>query len=278
MRKSGGSPIPIDFEKINIIHTEPIFIRLDAITIIRKDIINSYSLKHIGEGSYANVYKYKDDFYNIYFAVKRIKNGANVKELKRFKLEYNEMKKLKSPYVIEVYKYNEEKNEYVMEFADETLKQYISSNNTILSNDERKSIVNQILRAFSYINFNGLLHRDISLNNILIKKYDKLVVIKLSDFGLVKLPESQLTSELSELKGSLNDPDLEVQGFEKYNIIHETYALTRLIYFVMTGKINRQKIENESLEKFVTKGINKETKKRFQSIDELKNAFNSLKF
>jgi serine/threonine protein kinase len=165
----------------------------------------------------------------------------------------------------------------LQEYADETLKQYIISNNTILTNDERKSIVSQVLKAISYINDNGLLHRDISLNNILIKKYDKLVVVKLSDFGLVKFPESQLTSELSELKGSLNDPDLQVQGFDKYNVIHETYALTRLIYFVMTGKINIQKIENESLEKFIMKGINKETKKRFQSINELKNAFNSLK-
>ena len=32
-----------------------------------------YNLKLIGEGSYANVYKYKDTFYNCNFVIKRAK-------------------------------------------------------------------------------------------------------------------------------------------------------------------------------------------------------------
>lgn len=32
------------------------------------------------------------------------------------------MNELKSPYVLEVHRYDEEKNEYYMEYADETLK------------------------------------------------------------------------------------------------------------------------------------------------------------
>ena len=37
-------------------------------------------------------------------------------------LGHDVMNELKSPYVLEVHRYDEEKNEYYMEYADETLK------------------------------------------------------------------------------------------------------------------------------------------------------------
>lgn len=154
------------------------------------------------------------------------------------------MKKLSSPYVVEVYRFHAEKHEYIMEYVDETLFKYISNNNTKLTHSERKNIVLQILKAFKYIHSQGLLHRDISLTNILIKKYESLNVVKIADFGLVKTEDSNLTSEHTEFKGSLNDHDLEVHGFKNYKITHETYALTRLIYFVMTGRTKVDKFNN----------------------------------
>ena len=39
------------------------------------------------------------------------------------------MKKLKSPYIVEVFKYGEKKNEYIMEYMDYTLDDYINQNN-----------------------------------------------------------------------------------------------------------------------------------------------------
>ncbi len=39
-------------------------------------------------------------------------------------------------------------------------------------------------------------------------------------------------------KGYFNDPALVFEGFKNYNILHETYALTRIVYFVMTGRLN----------------------------------------
>lgn len=63
-------------------------------------------------------------------------------------------------------------------------------------------------------------------------------------FGLAKIPDSNLTSVNSEIKGSLNDvSDLLKCGFEQYSMIYETYALCRLISFIMTG---RNKIDNIS--------------------------------
>lgn len=70
-----------------------------------------------------------------------------------------------------------------------------------------------------------MLHRDISTKNVLIKIYDGIKVIKISDFGLVKIPWSELTKSGTEVKGYLNDPKLSIGGFKHYEMRHETYAL-----------------------------------------------------
>ena len=65
------------------------------------------------------------EFYNKFFVLKRAKNDLNDKESERFKREFDVMNELKSPFVLEVHRYDEEKNEYYMEYADETLKKFI---------------------------------------------------------------------------------------------------------------------------------------------------------
>ncbi len=79
--------------------------------------------------------------------------------------------------------------------------------------------------AHRAISLKGLLHRDISLTNVFIKHYDDVDVVKIGDFGLVKVPDSTLTSLQSELKGSLNDPDLINVGFANYDMCHETFTV-----------------------------------------------------
>ncbi|MCY8700513.1 protein kinase [Bacillus spizizenii] len=277
LRESGGSPIPNDFEKVNITENEQIFYIRTAVKVPRKGVMTLYQTKVIGEGSYARVHKYKDEYYNRFFVIKKALKNLNEKELERFKREFEEMKKLNSPYVIEVYNFDEENNQYTMEYADETLEDFISKNNTKLNVNKRISLVRQILQAFIYINSKGVLHRDISTKNILIKKYEGVNIIKVSDFGLVKIPDSTLTSKNTEFKGSLNDPKLEIIGFDKYEAIHETYALTRLIYFVMTGRRTIGSFNSEECENFVMKGISDNIDERYKDVEELRNNFVKIK-
>lgn len=271
--ESGGSPIPEDFLKIKIIEYAPIFTISDNIEIIYSEKNMRASLKQIGEGSYAKVFKYKDDFYNKNFVLKRANNDLTVKELIRFKKEFDIMNKLNSPYVIEVYRYDDKLNEYIMEFADKTLYDFILKNNNKLEITERIFLVKQVLSGFKYINSKGYLHRDISLTNILVQHYDGLNIIKICDFGLVKTKESTLTSFGTEFKGSLNDGALEILGFEHYDLIHETYSLTRLIFFIMTGRTNLDGIKDDNIKEFVNNGIHADSKKRYQDIEELELAF-----
>lgn len=235
-----------------------------------------YELKLIGEGSYAQVFKYNDTFYDHRFVLKRAKKDLTPKELHRFKREFEQMKGLNSPYIVEVYSYNEDNQEYLMEYMDCTLDMYMSKNNGKLSFFQRKSIASQVLRAFKYIHSKDLLHRDICPKNVLVRLYDDIFVIKISDFGLVKIPESDLTSVSTEYKGYFNDPELRLDGFNTYCIVHETYAITRLVFFIMTGRTNTEKISNPQLKEFVSTGLCSDKSKRYQDIGELIASFNKI--
>ena len=274
LSSSGGSSLPPNMAKVELYYTLPIFLPLSSITISHKQQDFTFDLKLIGSGSYANVYKYKDTFYNRPFILKRAKKELTDKEVARFKREFDVMNDLSSPYILEVYCYNPDKNEYIMEYMDYTLDGYIAAHNSTLTIVQRKGIAQQILRAFDYLHSKG--HRDISPKNILIKEYDDTLVVKLSDFGLVKIPDSTLTTVNTEFKGYFNDPALVVEGFNTYGIVHETYALTRVIYFVMTGKTNTEKITNQNLRAFVEKGLNPDKIKRFQNIRDMISAFKAI--
>lgn len=267
---SHGTTLPTNMEKVNLYYTIPIFIPNTTVTFTHPQTSISSSLKQIGNGSYANVYKYKDTFYDKYFVIKRAKKDLNKKETERFKREFEEMKEFSSPYILEVYTYDSTKNEYIMEYMDYTLDSFIQKKNSSLQMATKKNIAKQILKAFEYIHSKGRLHRDISPKNILLKEYhNNTLVVKISDFGLVKVPDSSLTSANTEFKGCYNDPSLVIDGFDTYKIQHETYALTRIVCYVLTGKTNFDTITNPTLREFISKGLNTDKSKRFQSTNEI---------
>ncbi len=268
-----GSTIPPRMDKIVPSYLLPIFIPVEMQIVKHDAIENMCCLKMIGEGSYAYVYKYRDDYYQRDYIVKRAKKDLNDKEIIRFAREYQEMEKLNSPYVVEVFRFDEDRKEYIMEFMDTTLHDYMQKNNGSITFSERQSLAFQVIRAFEYIHSKNLLHRDISPNNVLLKLYDDVIVVKISDFGLVRIPNSVLTTVNTEFKGSFNDPSLRTEGFDTYDITHETYALTMLMLYIMTGSTKADKIKDSNFRIFVNKGLNPDKTKRFQNVHELANGF-----
>lgn len=263
-----GTKIPEEFEEVDIIETKPIFILENTISKIKSDKV--LKLHPIGKGSYADVYKFKDEDYEEYFTLKRLSEKADDKDFERLKREYETMKNLNFPFAAKVYRMNYETKEYTMEYLDDILYNYIQKKNVSLNINLRYYIIGQILRGFEYLDSKKILHRDISPNNILLKFYeDNTIVVKISDFGLVKLEDSTLTNPNSEFRGSLNDPKLKAIGFNKYDLTHEMYALTRLMACVLTGKSAFAKITDRDVLTFLNKGISDKQEERYQNIYEL---------
>lgn len=84
LRSSGGSKLPANMEKVELYYTIPIFKPISSITISHEQRDFTFDLKLIGNGSYANVYKYKDTFYNRPFILRRAKKELTSRELDRF--------------------------------------------------------------------------------------------------------------------------------------------------------------------------------------------------
>ena len=276
LQSSNGSTIPSGFKQIELNEANPIFHLKKTIAIERKHRKSLFPTKMIGGGSYATVHQYKDDYYNRLFVIKKANKDLTKEEYQRFKTEFDTMRKLNSPYVVEVFNFDEVNHQYIMEYVDKTLESYISENNSKLEVIERVNLVRQVLRAFNYIHGKNVLHRDISTKNILVKFYDELKVVKVADFGLVKLPGSTLTKSDTEMKGSLNDPRLSVRGFKYYDMRHETYALVRLIYFVMTGRMTIERFKTIEFKSFIEKGLSDNLDDRYQNVEELQSAFNHV--
>lgn len=271
LEKSGGSTLPIGMKRIEPYYIIPIF-NLNN-THIKKYRSRLCELKEIGEGSFAKVFKYKDLDYDKFFCLKQAKKDISDNEKTRFIKEFDYMKELKSPYILEVYQCDNAKYEYTMEYMDFTLLDYIKKKNSTLTKDIRRSIGLQIIKSIEYLWSKNILHRDLSPNNVLLKIYDDSVVCKISDFGLIKINESNLTNPSTEIKGSFNDiSDLQRIGFNNYDKPHEIFALTKLLYFVATGKTNLDNQNNN----FLLKGLNSNTNARFKNLQELKSEFLNL--
>lgn len=230
----GGSTIPEDFQPIQIVKYRPVFTRPDQAILLKKDRSRA-QLNMVGQGSYAIVYSFVDPDYGIKFAVKRAKKDLEVRDLQRFRQEFDVLKSLSFPYIVEVYEYDTERNEYKMEFCDETLRSYIARRNQKLTVASRKRIALQILYGINYIHHKGLLHRDLSLQNILLKVFDDgAVLVKLSDFGLVKDLDSTFTRTGTDMRGTIRDPIL--HSFKEYSVVNELYAVGWILSYVFTGR------------------------------------------
>ena len=264
-----GSTIPDDLQPLEIIDVAPIFIISSSVPVTKSVETIYAQMQPIGGGSYADVYSYTDPFNGLKIALKRAKPDLEDKELLRFRQEFDTLKSLHSPYIIDVYSFNDAKNEYTMEYMDETIFDFIGKRNPSLSLNNRKRIIGQICRGLDYLHSKGYLHRDISLKNVMVKLYEDTEIVKICDFGLVKVPQSALTSLGSEIKGSLNDPDLVNVGFGHYEMRHETYALTRLCFFILTGKTNIDKQKEGRIKQFWRKGTSTKLADRFSTVDEL---------
>lgn len=272
---SGGSKIPSVWEIVDLPLKICIFIMNSTVEInhLGTEMIYSNCTK-VGSGSFATVYKAFDNFLNRDIAIKEANADLEEKEIKRFANEFTQLSKLESPYIVDVYSYNADKNCYTMEYMPYNFYTYNELHD--LNPEIRRKIALQILSASEYIISKGLFHRDLSPNNVLIRDYeDGSIVAKLSDFGLVKNPDFKITSLDTNPKGTFIAPEL-ISGhtpFKQYSIKQEVYALTRLLFFIITGQYAPDEQTPTYLRKAYNTGTHSDPDQRPVNIATVKSLF-----
>lgn len=241
---------------------KPIFHFSEIIQIETNRIKNS-ELSLIGSGSYGMVYKFYDYFMDSFFALKKINKDSTEKEVQRFKQEFDILKNtLISPYIIDVFKYDEKDNSYIMELMDGSLEKPCQDDS--VDNLTRRSIALQVLKAMSYLHSKNIVHRDICPSNFLYKKYDDgTYVVKLADLGIAKVPTSNISSEGTNAKGHFIDPELNILGFNNAEPIHDLIGVAHTIMFILTGKgTSENKLFSDLLDKVYSHA--------FKSVEDIK--------
>ena len=159
--------------------------------IREKQTIREYeSIKIIGRGAFGEVHVCREIKTGKIYAIKKIKKDVLIKknQVIHIRSEQQIMSKIKSPWIVDL-KASFQEDDYlylVMEFCQGGDFMNLLIKKDILSENEAKFYIAELILAVDSIHKLNCIHRDIKPDNILI---DKNGHIKLSDFGLAKISE-----------------------------------------------------------------------------------------
>ncbi|SDC64812.1 serine/threonine protein kinase [Terribacillus halophilus] len=192
----------------------------------------------IGGGGMANVYLAQDVILDREVAVKVLKlEYANDDEfIARFHREAHAATSLSHPNIVTIYDVGDEEGIYymVMEYVSGmTLKQYIQTHGTIVVPDT-VDIMKQVTSAISHAHANGIVHRDIKPQNILIDDYGK---VKVTDFGIATALSATSLTQTNALLGSVHylSPEQARGGIATKK--SDVYSLGIVMFELLTGRL-----------------------------------------
>ncbi|MCR5421467.1 MAG: Stk1 family PASTA domain-containing Ser/Thr kinase [Lachnospiraceae bacterium] len=193
-------------------------------------------LEKIGAGGMADVYKAKDHKLNRYDAVKVLKDefSSNKSFVSKFRAEAQAAAGLMHPNIVNVYDVGDENGLYyfVMELVEGiTLKRYIEKKIS-LSVKEAVSIAIQVSMGIESAHNNGIIHRDIKPQNIIISKEGK---VKVADFGIARAASSD--TQTSHAMGSVHytSPEQARGGYSDAK--SDIYSIGITLFEMVTGRV-----------------------------------------
>lgn len=244
----------------------------------------------LGQGGMGAVYKARQKHLDRLIALKVIPPEAATDPAfaERFAREARALARLNHPNIVTVYDFGQSKGVYflLMEFVDGlNLRQTMASGN--LSPQEALAIVPHICDALQYAHDQGIVHRDVKPENVLL---DKTGRVKIADFGLAKLlTQSPMDYTLTH--------SMQVMGTPRYmapeQIEHPTevdhradiYSLGVMFYEMLTGELPMgrfappsQKVQIDiRIDEIVLRSLEKEPAKRYQHASDVKTELETVK-
>jgi serine/threonine-protein kinase len=191
----------------------------------------------LGRGGMATVYKGYQQEIDRYVAVKVLPPhpGQDPQFIERFRLEARTVARLQHPHILPVYDYGVEDDilYLVMAYVEGgTLSDRIDRGPMPLAEVER--LLRQIASALDYAHRQGVIHRDIKPDNILLDKEGHAL---LADFGIVKIVEGE--GHLTGTGGLVGTPAYmapEQGRGEQVTNSADIYSLGVVVYQMVTGK------------------------------------------
>jgi len=197
--------------------------------------------KKLGEGGFGITYRARDN--NGDFVVIKTLNDAIQKraDFAKFQQDFlNEAIKLAKcshPHIVQIYEVIHENDLWcmVMEYIDGEDLGTLVENQGILSESEALRYIQQIGSALTVVHDNGLLHRDIKPQNIMLRSGKSEAV--LIDFGIAREFTPNLTKTHTKILSDGFAPIEQYDARAKRGAFTDVYALAATLYSVLTGEL-----------------------------------------
>ena len=214
--------------------------------LIGKKLDGLYEVKElIGSGGMANVYKAVMLGRNgpvpagtvVAVKVLRQEYTHDPELVRRFKNESKAISLLNHPNIVKVYdvSVNDQLQYIVMEYVDGmTLREYLNERGGKLTSRETVHFISQILKALEHAHANGVVHRDIKPQNIMLLDNGQL---RMMDFGIARISraENQLLS--GKAMGSVHYISPEQAKGDETDCTSDIYSVGVMMYEMLSGQL-----------------------------------------
>lgn len=194
-------------------------------------------IAEIGKGGMSTVYSAWDTRLEREDAIKvmRTQYADDPTFAARFKQEAQAAASLHSPHIVEIYDWNKDNGDYyiVMEKLDGADLKQIIERKGALDCKSVALVAAQVCSALSVAHANGIIHRDIKPNNIMIVQSGS---VKVMDFGIAKSQNSNLTTDNS-VWGTANYVSPEQVQAKALGPTSDIYSLGVVMYEAATGEL-----------------------------------------
>ena len=206
--------------------------------MINKIICNRYKiLDHLGTGGMATVWLGYDTILDRQVAIKTFKIDANDEDaVKRFNREAKAVTSLSHPNIVSIYDVENEGEFYylILEYVEGmTLKDYMVKNPRIPI-ETIVHIAKQIAAGLSHAHQNGIIHRDIKPQNILMNEN---LTCKITDFGIARAYGDTTLTQTNQMLGTVYYLSPEQARGNVATAQSDIYSLGILIFEMITGQI-----------------------------------------
>lgn len=204
-----------------------------------KKLDGRYEIRElIGVGGMANVYHCYDTIDDREVAIKILKDEFldNEDFIRRFKNESKAIAVLNHPNIVRVYdvSFGDMIQYIVMEYIDGiTLKEYIEMQG-VLDWKETLHLTTQILKALQHAHENGIVHRDIKPQNIMLLQDG---TIKVTDFGIARFSSNATRTMTEQAIGSVHYIAPEQARGDKTDGKTDIYSVGVMMYEMLTGQL-----------------------------------------
>jgi tRNA A-37 threonylcarbamoyl transferase component Bud32 len=236
----------------------------------------------IGQGGMGVVYKARQPKLERFVALKLLlqRPGADPAFAERFNREARVLARLNHPSIVTVFDFGQANGFFylLMEYVDGVnLRQAMQAGR--FKPAQALALVPKICEALQYAHDEGILHRDVKPENILLDTRGR---VKIADFGIAKLlGEPGQETKLTESGSAVGTPHYmapeQIENPEEVDQRADVYSLGVVFYEMLTGELpigrfappSEKSTVDARVDQVVLQALEKEREKRFQNVREV---------